>query len=134
MYARLLAWGNKSKSFGDRRGNGVDRERRQHDAGARRLVEEDELLNGRTALAAVLRRPADTEPAVGPEPVHGCHVERPAALALGELGLVRRGHELGEVRAQLAAERLLLGGVVEVHRGSLSASGGRLSTPRDAAG
>src|SRR5207249_5120520 len=96
---------------------GIDGESRQHDASARRLVEEDVLLDRRPALAAVLPGPADAEPAVGAELADGLHVERPAALALGELRLVLRRDEAAEVDAQLAADRLLLGGVVEVHRG-----------------
>src|SRR3989454_807867 len=97
----------------DGRGDGVDGERREHDPGARRLVEEDELLDRRAALAAVLARPADAEPAVGAEPPDRLQVERPATLGPGQLGLVLGRHQAREVRAQLLAQRLLLGGAVE---------------------
>ncbi len=110
--ARLL---RRRPVLHDGLGDGVDGERRQHDPGARRLVEEDELLDRRPALPAVLARPADAEPAVGAELPDRLQIERAAALGPGQLGLVLGRHQAREVRAQLLTERLLLGGVVEVH-------------------
>src|SRR5437899_198146 len=83
--ARLL---RRRPVLHDGRGDGVDGERREHDPGARRLVEEDELLDRGAALPAVLARPADAEPAVGAEPPDRLHVERPAALGPAALGPV----------------------------------------------
>ena len=49
----------------DGRAHGVDGQHGHRGPAAHRLVEEDELLDGRAALAAPLLGPADAEPAVG---------------------------------------------------------------------
>src|SRR5216117_2013217 len=51
----------------------------------------------------------------GGGPLYLKTVERPATLGPGQLGLVLGRNQAREVRAQLLAQRLLLGGVVEVH-------------------
>ena len=48
----------------DRRSHRVDRQHGHRGAGPHRLVEEDELLDRTAALAAVLGRPSDAEPAI----------------------------------------------------------------------
>src|SRR5581483_3445711 len=101
----------------DRRAHRVEREERQREARALHLVGEDELLGRRAALAAVLLRPPDAEPAVAPHLPERRPVERAAALAADDLLLERRRHHGREVRAEVVAERPLLGRQVEVHRG-----------------
>jgi hypothetical protein len=99
----------------DRGTDGVDGEHRDGRAGAHRLVEEDELLDGRPPLPAVLLRPADAEPAVLAHPSHDAAHHLTDAVGVGQLLLDLGRQELGVVRAQLAAERLLLVGVADVH-------------------
>src|SRR5690606_6698257 len=70
----------------------------------------------REVLAAVLLRPADAEPAVAADPAD----QRLVLEVLGLLGaadarLDLGGHEVGEVRAQLELQRLLVAGQVDVH-------------------
>src|SRR5262249_13437900 len=72
-------------------------------------------LDRRPALAAVLARPADAEPAVRAEPAERLRVERAATLRFAELGLVFGRDDPREVRAELVAEPLLLRRVVDVH-------------------
>src|SRR5262249_12696351 len=101
----------------ERRPDGVDRDHGQRRARAVRLVPEDELLERRAALAAVLLRPADAEPAVGPHAADDVAEDRPPDLV--PLRVQRRAQlgreELAVVAADLAAERVLLGREVEVH-------------------
>ena len=80
-----------------------------------RLVEEDELLDGRATLAAVFLRPADAQPAVGPHLPEGPHVLRAAALADGELGLVLGRHDVAEIGADLLLQRAMLGRQIDEH-------------------
>ena len=92
----------------DGRAHGVDRQHRHGGAAAHRLVEEDELLNGRATLATPLGRPADAEPAVASHLLddlahHGADAAGPRELFL-ELG----GQQVLVVGAQLALQRLLL--------------------------
>src|SRR6185369_3320164 len=94
----------------DRRPDGVDGDDVQRRPRAIGLVPEDELLERRAALAAVLLRPADAEPAVGAHAADDVPVDGPAALV--PLGVERRpelwGEQVAIVGADLAAERVLL--------------------------
>src|SRR5262249_11708214 len=92
----------------DRRRDRVQRERRHHDAGVHGLVEEDELLDRRAALAAVLLRPADTEPAVLAHLLQHLSVQRPGAFRRRRPLPVLSPHEAREVFAEVAPERFLL--------------------------
>src|SRR5581483_2371799 len=104
----------------DRGGDGIDRQHRQHDAGARRLVEEDELLDRGAPLAAVLLWPADAEPAVGAQPPDRLMIKRAAPFGGRELRLILGRHEAGKIFSELVAERLLLRSVLEMHPRSSS--------------
>ena len=88
-------------------------------AGAPRLVDEDELLDRRRSLTAVLGRPPDPEPPIGAHLAHRC--ERGRATRLAGRALVEDlvGHQVVEVRAQLGAQRFLCGGVGDLHGGPL---------------
>src|SRR5262249_15245150 len=99
----------------DHRAHRHDGERRQQHARPPRLVEEDELLDRRPSLAAVLLGPADTEPTVGAHLLERAHVLRAAALAGGELGLVRGRDDFAEVGADLLLQRAMLGRQVDEH-------------------
>src|SRR5262249_26422573 len=79
------------------------------------LVVEDELLGEAAALAAVLGRPADAEPPVTAHLPDRLQAMRAPGVAPFDLGLDLGGHELGEVGAQLGAQRLLLRCVGDVH-------------------
>ena len=75
--------------------------------------------SARAALAAVLARPADPEPAVLAHPPDHLAEDGPAHLV--PLGVERRAQlgreELAVVAADLLAQPLLLGREVEVHAG-----------------
>ncbi len=112
--------------------DGDDRERRARAIG---LVPEDELLDRRAALAAVLARPADPQPAVLAHPPD--HFAEDGSAHLFPLGIEGRAQlgreELAVVAADLLAQPLLLGRELEMHRASAlrrraAAAGGR---PRD---
>src|SRR5690242_11503657 len=76
--------------------------------GTDRLVEEDELLDGRAFLAAPLLRPADAGPAVLAHLLpDGTHLGTDAPAVAQLLPHIRR-EQLLVVGAQLLAERLLL--------------------------
>ena len=78
----------------------VDGQHGHRGAGPHRLVEEDELLDGRPALAAVLVGPADAQPAVlGHLLDHPAHVGADA-VAVGQLGLDLGGEQVGVVVAE----------------------------------
>ena len=85
-------------------------------AAAHRLVEEDELLDGRAALPAPLRRPADAEPAVAAHLLDHLAHHGPDAARLRQLLLDLGGQQVLVVGAQLALQRLLLLGVGNLHR------------------
>jgi hypothetical protein len=72
----------------DRVADRVDGQERQREAGALHLVAEDELLERRAALAAVLLRPADADPAVGAHLLQRLMIERPAAALAAALDLL----------------------------------------------
>ena len=97
--------------------DGVQRQNRNGETRPLHLVEEDELLDRAAVLAAVLLRPADTQPAIGTHLLDGPMIERPATLGGDQLVLELRRHELAHVRADLFPERFLFGGVVEIHTG-----------------
>src|SRR5262249_28854428 len=78
-------------------------------------VVEEVLLEGGAPLPAVLRGPADAEPAVPTQLADQLAVRRPARLPAGELGPAVGGHQPLEVPAQVLLQRPLLGGQVDVH-------------------
>ena len=79
------------------------------------LGEEDELVGGRPALAAVLLGPADAQPAVLAHPPDQ-GAEGLAALALAVEGPAHVvGEQLGEVGPKLRPEGQLLRSLLEVH-------------------
>jgi hypothetical protein len=111
----------------DQRGaHSVEGDEGHRASGALRFVEEDELIGGRTALTAVLLRPAEAEHAIGPHTAK----ELPPYWA----GLVRTdkvisdliGDETAEVGAQLFAKCLLCRRFLQVH--------GNLPEPSDVLG
>ena len=77
-------------------------------AAAHGLVEEDELLNGRAALATPLGGPADAEPAVAAHLLDDLAHHGTDAARLRELFLELGGQQVLVVGAQLALQRLLL--------------------------
>src|SRR5262249_57687730 len=99
----------------DRRPDGVDREHRHRRHRAHRLVEEDEVIDLAAALAAVLLRPAEAEPAVARHLLtHRLRLRADAVLA--DEVLAHRGREQPVVvRSQLLPEALLLLAVADVH-------------------
>ena len=105
----------------DRRPDRVERQVGDRYAGDGGRVGEDQLLDHRAGLAAVLLRPADAEPAVGAELADHLLVDGVVAELAGrggEPGLHLGRDERGEVLAQLLAELLLLGREGDVHRDS----------------
>jgi hypothetical protein len=89
--------------------------------GAHRLVEEDELLDLRPALAAVLLGPADAEPAVGAHALHDRAHGGADAVAVVQLLADLRRQELRVVRAEVAAQGFLFFAVADVHAELLGA-------------
>ena len=114
----------------DRVADRVDGQEGQREAGALHLVAEDELLDRRAPLAAVLLRPADADPAVGAHLLQRLLIERSAAaLAAAVISACSSvGHHRGEVRPQVVAQLLLFGCVVEIHSDPRSV--GKRSRPR----
>jgi hypothetical protein len=101
--------------FHDARPDCVDGEHRHRRPGPHGLVEEDELLDLGAALPAVLRGPADAEPAVASHLAHDGTRRLADALPLVH-GIAHLGRQqLGVVGAKLSAQRLLLGRVTDVH-------------------
>ena len=100
----------------DRRADGVDGDERERRMGALHLVEQDELIGRRPALAAELLRPAEAEPAVG---AHLPHDPAELGVALAVVAHAARAPRAGAARskyvAQLFAQRFLLGGFGEMH-------------------
>ncbi len=88
--------------------------------GAPGLVEEDELVGGRTPLASELGGPADAEPAVLADLAD--HLEPGVAplAAVGQTGADLVVEQVGVVAAQFGAQLLLLGALFEEHRGAAS--------------
>ena len=80
---------------------------------------EDELLHLALALAAVLDRPADAEPAVLGHLLHDLAVHGATAVLDHEGVADLVGEQLVVVGRQLGAERLLLGRVGDVHGAKL---------------
>src|ERR671920_2117596 len=107
----------------ERRADGVERHEGHRGARPHGLVEEQELVHGRAALAAVLLGPADAQPAVLADPSDHRAVQL-TALGAAEAGPDVVGHEPGEVGPQLVAERSLVGGEVEVHYAPYTGTGG----------
>ena len=95
--------------------DGVQGDERERGPGPLDLGEEDELVRGRSSLAAELLGPADTQPAVLAHPSDDAP-ERLAALGLA----VQRppdllGDDLGEIGPQLRPQGQLLRSLFEVH-------------------
>ena len=91
--------------------------------GAPQRIDSSKKMNcsiGPAALPAVLLGPADAEPAVAPHPPHHRAHGRAGAIAAVQLLADLGREELVVVGAQLAAQRLLLGGVGDVHEPGLS--------------
>ena len=118
--ARPLVVGSEPHDRRPDRVHGDERERRTRPL---HLVEEDELVGGRPALSAVLLRPAHAEPAVGPHLRNEGAEQRAPLSGDAERGAHLIGQQLVEIRAQLLAQRLLLGRVGEVHPSAESSSG-----------
>jgi hypothetical protein len=97
---------------------GADRINGQHGHRGTRthgLVEEDELLDGRSTLPAVLLGPADAQPAVlGHLLHHPAHVGADA-VAVGQLLFDLRSKESRVVVPELPTKALLLFGVADLH-------------------
>ncbi len=93
----------------------VDGQHRHRGAGPHRLVEEDELVELGLALAAVLRRPADAEPAVGAHLLDDLAHRRADAVGADEGLLHLRRQQLGVVVPQLLAQGLLFLVIADVH-------------------
>src|SRR5262249_16775994 len=92
----------------DRRPDGVDGQEGHGRAGALRLVEEDELLDSRAALAAVLLRPADAQQAVAAQLQRQLPIGTAPGLPVRHRRLDLGRHHVCEVGTQLVAEVLLL--------------------------
>ena len=114
---RLLLVGAEAH---DGRPDGVDGDEGERRTGAPGLVEEDELVRRRPALAAELARPSDAEPAVLADLAHHLAPGRTALAALGETRPHLVGEELAVVLTQLGAQLLLFGALFEEHRGAAS--------------
>jgi hypothetical protein len=99
----------------DRGAHGVDGQHGDGSTRPHRLVEEDELLDRRPALAAPLRGPSDPEPPVGAHLPHDPAHRLPDATAVRELLDDVRRQQVGVVGAQLLAQLFLLLGVTDVH-------------------
>jgi hypothetical protein len=100
----------------DRRRDGVHRQHGDRRTGRERLVVEDLLLDRRATLAAVLLRPSDAEPAVVAHLAARGTAGGAAHLAADHLVLHLGSHQLREVRAQLVAQRELVGGQPDLQR------------------
>ena len=97
-----------------RRADGADGHEGQRRPGDVGLFKEDQLLGGRVALAAVLLRPAEGQPAVAADLADGVAVQvAPFHAAQG--GAQLGGHQVLEVVPHLEAQGVLLGGQVYEH-------------------
>ena len=103
----------------DRRRDAVDRQERHRSARDGGLVGEDQRIHRGAALTAELGGPVQRQPAVLAHLCDGVAIDV-ATADLPFRGAQCRhplgGHQLGEVRAQLAAQLLLLGAVADPHR------------------
>src|SRR5574337_347181 len=94
------------------RADGHERQRRAGDIG---LFEEDELLGGGVALAAILPGPADREPAVLAHLAHGA-AEIVTAFGAAQLEAQLGRHQRVEIVAYTQAQRTLFGSEIYIHR------------------
>ena len=113
----------------ERRADGVQRDERERDTGAVRLVVEEVLLHRGAALPAVRGGPPDAEPAVLAELAHELAVRLATRLAAGQLAASLRRHQRREVAAQLGLEGPLLGRQVDVHASLFLAGRGTVPSP-----
>ncbi|MNZ73831.1 hypothetical protein D3C78_922590 [compost metagenome] len=93
------------------RADGDERQRRAGDVG---FLEEDQLLGGGVALAAVRLRPAHCQPAIAAHLADGLAIQVAAFLA-AQLAAQLRGHQVLEVVPHLQAQGVLLGGQIDEH-------------------
>jgi hypothetical protein len=100
----------------DRLAHRVDAQERDGGADPPSLVEEDELLDLAAALATVLLRPADTEPAVPTHLADGLEAVGPTGLAAHDFVRDLGGHQIVEVGSQLTAQGFLLVREGDLHR------------------
>jgi hypothetical protein len=95
--------------------DGVERQEGQRKAGRLHLVGEQELIEDRPRLAAVLFGPAQTEQAVRRQLLEHAPIDGPATLVAPQLLEQLGRDDPREGRAQLIAELPLLGGQVDEH-------------------
>ena len=79
------------------------------------LVEHDELVGRRATLTAVLHRPAEPQPTVGAHDVHEAPELGTACAGNSQPRTDFGSEHLREVGAQPTAQRLLIGGLGEMH-------------------
>src|SRR5258707_1638621 len=87
----------------------------------------DQLVEHGTAAPAVVRGPAEGQPAVAAKLPDNLAVRLAVAVVpsgVGQAAAKLGGHQVGEVVPQLAAELLLLGGIGQGHPVSIAVSGG----------
>ena len=100
----------------DGRPDGVGGQEWDGTAGSLGLVEEDVLLDGGEAPAAVLDRPSDPQPAVGPDlSDEGLVVVVLGKLRAGDTALHLGRHQVAEVGPELHLQGLLVVGEVDEH-------------------
>ncbi len=96
--------------------DGVDGDERERRPRPLDLVEEDELVDGPTALPAELGGPAQAEPAVDAHPADDGAGLGVALAGVTDLGPHLGGQQAGEVLPELLAQGPLFVGVLEKHR------------------
>ena len=110
-------------AVGHQRGpHGVEGDERHGAPGPLGLVEEDELVDGRPTLAAVGLGPPDAQHPVSSQAAEDLPSDRAGLMGALECFADLIGHEAGEVRPQLGAERALVVCVIEMHRATTLAT------------
>ena len=112
----------RSAVLHDRGGDAVDRQHGHRCARLHRFIEENELLDQRAALAAVLLGPADPQPAVPAHLANHLAHGLPHPVVPSQIRDDFRGEKLRVVGAQLLAQALLLVAVTDIHDLSLAPS------------
>ena len=87
----------------------------QREAGPLDLVGQQELVDGRPALASELRGPAQAQPTVAAKLAQGGGVQRTATVGVVQLLVELRRHELRHVQPDLLPQGLLVVCEVDVH-------------------